>query len=129
MSCPGGGTVRYYQGADGRRYCWDMRQRYRCPFAGGDLSEQQELEAAAGAAGLNLSEALARLHKEASPDRYGGRPCPYCGSELQRLGWAAWVAEESGRPSRPIGERFYLEYEGAARAWAKEQAQGAGEQE
>lgn len=114
-------TYRYYEGKDGRHYCYAKDPTFVCPLAepteyvvpAGEASETEGehriklghlglLTAAAGVLGvgaLELGMMLKRTHNSgrAGRKRVDGKltdTCGACGHKLDRLGFRGWVERE-----------------------------------
>lgn len=129
-------SYRYYEGTDGRHYCYAPAPTFVCPMAdlteyvpnpdgeGGEhrikLGDLEPLTSAAQKLGvdpLELGMMLKRTHHSgrSGRKRVDGKLtdiCAGCGHKLDRLGFRAWVereptAEEADNASDRIGARLF----------------------
>ena len=136
-------AYHYYPGADGLRCCYASQPTFRCP-----LVETREPDLLIGAAAamlevdeVKLAQIFERAHRRNLRERddagkFTGR-CQVCGSQLDRIGFAAWkehdkpdatnVGEQiSQRVFGAIVERLtpsrYFERKREAMEWCREEA-------
>lgn len=106
-------TYRYWEAADGRRFCYARDATYRCPVS--SMTELDDgLRAAADALGVHPGKLVRLL---AAPHPHGARrervdgqlteTCAHCGHRLQRDGFRVWV-------ERPATEEEVRENAGLA---------------
>lgn len=139
---------RYYQGADGHRYCYGLHPVFRCPNATSNddnAAQSERVRLAAAMLGVDggwLTDLLRRAHTGASGERHRtseGRitgDCAVCRARLHRLGFACWIESpidpdsSTGRIRARLGasgfERvegpWYRERKTEAREWARSRA-------
>lgn len=95
------GSYRYYEGTDGRRYCWSLVPSFRCPVGAVEHSTigayvlTPAIEQAAQALDVDPQYLARSVKHSAERARVGGKlteDCNACGHRLERLGFAYWIA-------------------------------------
>lgn len=135
----------YFEGTDGRHYCWAKTPTFVCPMAepveyipNGDgeegyhqikLADLEPLTSAAQLLGVDPLE-LGMMFKRAHSSGRGGRKrvdgkvtdiCSACGHRLERLGFRVWIErtptdEEADTASNRVGARLF----GSGPQWVTE---------
>jgi hypothetical protein len=109
----------YFEGADGRRYCYAGEPSFRCPIGAIERDPIAEdagfiltpaIENAAAELDLDPQFLAERLKHSAGRARVGGKlveKCITCGTKLERLGYRYWImAKVSDEGAREANARI-----------------------
>lgn len=139
-------SYRYYEGAEGRRYCYASQRTHRCPVAppmdGALTGRVAEIAAVLDGLGLDGAKTLRRAHRTST--HVTEKTCGCCGAVLESLGYAVWIempwdqipeTNDNIRATRAINERMgsthgrkpgshrYFGLKREAIQWCREEAQ------
>lgn len=97
------GKYVYYEGADGRRYCWESEPTFRCPVGAIERDPIAEdfgyvltapIIAAADKLAIDPQFLAGKLKHSPERTRVDGRltdDCNSCGHRMERLGYRYWI--------------------------------------